>query len=352
MIFSWGTPSLASLVGDQAPPSLVLRSTLSSAMVIYSCLPGFPLIAGTKRSTPSVPRDINPVFKHTIVMEMLRRGDVIRLTMRDTGLFASEHLGGTFGPKTVATATLKAGDGFEGYLDMVPMVFKEGVGEPVLRVIARFPQYEDPARPPVGSTAAFVEAMNQQAMTMIPLAGSAPLAEELLELPATMTQAEDTSEAPEVPKSTEPAVLGPDVGVSGRPAGSSSDVGDVGALEPTTTSETVSPFFVDAFRWPPPNLVLNLLVRMQERREKGTFPVGAFRNYNCWGCGYQQDLGDWHEHLMWGPIPAEVMPPLLDDVLVRMQQLWEEKNSPDNCWGVGMLVKLLENLKARCLAWK
>ena len=168
------------LVGDQPPPSQVLRSTLSSAMVIYSCLPGFPLVAGTKQSTPAVPRDINPVFKYTFVMSMLRRGDVLRLTMRDTGLFASEHLGGALGPKTVATATLKAGDGFDGYLEMVPS--KEGVGEPVLRVIARFPQYEDPARPPVGSTAAVLEAMTQQAMTM-PLA-SAPPAEEL---PAAIT---------------------------------------------------------------------------------------------------------------------------------------------------------------------
>ena len=365
MIFSWGTPSLASLVGDQAPPSLVLRSTLSSAMVIYSCLPGFPLIAGTKQSTPAVTRDINPVFKYTFVMSMLRRGDVLRLTMRDTGLFASEHFGGSLGPRTVATATLKVGDGFEGYLEMVPTAHKEGVGEPVLKVIARFPQYEDPARPPVGSTAALLEAINQQAMReMTPLA-AAPLAEEL---PATMTQAEDTSSeawSPEVPKSTEPAVLGPDVGVSGRPAGTSgpdvrvsgcpagtsSDVGDVGALGRTNTC---SPFYIDAWvmDFAPSNLILQFFVQMQHDNVKGPFPVGAFRNYNCWACGYQQLPGDWDENHLWGPVPASVMPPLLDDVLVCMQKLWEEKNSPFWHWGVGMLVKLLENLKARCLAWK
>ena len=83
-------------------------------------MPGFPFIAGTKHSTKAVVRDINPVFGDTIVMPMLKCGDVLRLTMRDTGLFASEHLGGAIGPKTVATATLKAGDGFDGYLEMVP----------------------------------------------------------------------------------------------------------------------------------------------------------------------------------------------------------------------------------------
>ena len=161
------------LVGDQAPPSLVLRPTLSSVMVLYSCLPGFPLIAGTAQSTPEVPRDINPVFKYTFVMSMLRRGDVLRLTMRDTGLLTGTYLYGALGPRIVATATLKAGDGFDGYLEMVPS--KEGVGEPVLKLITRFPQYEDLARPPVGSTAALVEMMTQQAMGM-PLA-AAPSAE-------------------------------------------------------------------------------------------------------------------------------------------------------------------------------
>ena len=298
-------------------------------------------------------RDINPVFKHTFVMmSMLRRGDVLRFTMVDTGLFANAHFGGSLGPRTVATATLKVGDGFEGYLEMVPTAHKEGAGEPVLKVTARFPQYEDPARPPVGTTAALLEAINQQAMReMTPLA-AAPLAEEL---PATMTQAEDTSSeawSPEVPKSTEPAVLGPDVGVSGRPAGSSSDVGDAGALGSTNTS---SPFFIDAWRQPPANLIFMHLAKLQDKNSKGVFfPVGAFRNYNCWACGYQQPpgdypRGDWDENHLWGPVPAEVMPPLLDDVLVCMQKLWEEKNSPVWHWGVGMLVKLLENVKARCL---
>ena len=50
-----------------------------------------------------------------------------------------------------------------------------------------------------------------------------------------------------------------------------------------------------------------------------------------------------------GPTPAEVMPPSLGDVLERMQKLLEDKTSPGWCWGVGMLVKFLENLKARCL---
>ena len=38
------------LVGGQAPPSLVLRSTLSSAMIIYSCLPGFPLVPSRRQA--------------------------------------------------------------------------------------------------------------------------------------------------------------------------------------------------------------------------------------------------------------------------------------------------------------
>ena len=67
---------------------------------------------------------------------------------------------------------------------------------------------------------------------------------------------------------------------------------------------------------------------------KGMLPVGAFRNYNCWACGYQRLSGDWLEAHLWGPIPDDVIPPLLDDVLVRMQNL--------GCWAVGEVLGELE----------
>ena len=266
--------------------------------------------------------------------------------------------------------TLKVdGAGFDGYLEMAVEPTRAAVGQPALRVIARFPQYEDPARPPVGTIAALVEAAGaidgataQQALSMAPTAPSRP---EIFSI-ADQPQAQ----------STEPAVLGQDVGVSGRPAGTSgpdvphlqtpqlevpgnpglpADVrDDPGALGSTATKPaTSSPFWVDAWVMSvaPCNLILQHLVLLQSNKVKGGFPVGTFRNYNCWACGYQQTTGDWHEAHLWGPIPDKTKPPLLDDILVCMKKLWEEKNHPVWCWGVGMLVKFLEHLQAK-FVWK
>ena len=119
---------------------------------------GTSFLAGTRQSTPQVPREINPVWKHTLMFTQLGRRDVLRFTLRDTGLLTNEHLGGAFGPKIVATATLTVGTGFEGFLEMVPV--KDGFGEPVLKLVARFPKYDRSALPPVGTTAAVLEALN------------------------------------------------------------------------------------------------------------------------------------------------------------------------------------------------
>ena len=104
--------------------------------------------------TPSVPREINPVFKHTMVFRMLRRDDVLQFTLRDVGMFANEHLGGRLGPAVIAVGSLKVGEHFEGYLDMVAT--KTGFGDPVLKVQARFPRYEIPDLPATGTAEAVI----------------------------------------------------------------------------------------------------------------------------------------------------------------------------------------------------
>ena len=136
--------------------------------------------------------------------------------------------------------------------------------------------------------------------------------------------------------------------MSGRPASTSGP--DIGALGCT---RTISPFYIDpgVVELSQPSLLLNHLAHMQAMGMKGPFPVGPFRNYNCWACGWQPLKENWAvaEHL-WGPIPKEVLPPLLDEVLEAMQKLREDtRDTPGYCWGVGMLTKFLENLKVRCL---
>ena len=102
------------------------------------------------------------------------------------------------------------------------------------------------------------------------------------------------------------------------------------------------------FQLAAPNLVLQKLLKMQEDNVKGLFPVGGLRNYNCFGCGYQQLLGDWDGQQMWGPIPDVMVPAVLPDVLERMEALWKDTTAEGWCGGVGTLVKLLQHMQARC----
>ena len=86
---------------------------------------------------------------------------------------------------------------------------------------------------------------------------------------------------------------------------------------------------------------------MQQRGEKGVF---GRRNYNCWACGWQPAIEDWDEDHLWGPVgPPAALPPDLDKVLEGMQRLSADEDDPAWTWGVGVLAKFLENLKARCM---
>ena len=394
-------------------------------------------IAGTLQSTPQVPRDINPVWKHTFTFTQLGRGDVLRLTLRDTGLLSSEHLGGTFGPKLVATATLKANQNLDKYIEMTPT--RDGYGEPVLKVVARFPKYDfDASLPAVGTAAAVREALSMTSPTLAvgmsggvvasaPAAAAVPdqaaMAQQAFQsapLPAALL-AEDTSAdmpdtvgapcsyGPAFPPEPavgmsgggggspqpEPAVVGmsggaptvsqpePQVGPQpqvqmsgGAPAGVGMSGGaPAGVSQPqvsvvrrftftpqkspepspwanytmSPSQQSSSPFFIDdsVFSLAPPNLILQKLARMQDENTKGVFPVGAFRNYNVWAAGFQLLPGDWVKEHLWGPAPKELLPASLPDVLERMELLWQDRNAPGWCGGVGVLVKLLQHLQAR-----
>ena len=328
---------------------------------------GISSIAGTKQSTPQVPRDINPVWKHTMMFAQLGRQDVLRFTLRDTGLFSNEHLGGAFGPKQVATATLKVGTDFEGFLEMVPA--RGDVGEPVLKLVARFPKYEagcpevgvsGGAFPPVGTTAAVREALEQrqqQALRQEPEVPepSAPPAEDTSEdFPVSakeqaqaQAQAQAQPTAPEVgmsggPEAAQAQPAAPGVGMSGGP--------DKAWAHWKGVQPTCSPFYIDqwVYELAAPNMILQKLLTMQTENTKGMFPVGGFRNYNCWGCGFQQLLGDWDRNHLWGPIAVNDIPKALPDVLERMELLFEDKGATGWCSDVGTLIRLLQIIKARC----
>ena len=320
-------------------------------------------MAGAGQTTPSVPREINPVWKHSLMFPMLGRGDVLRFSVRDTGLFASEHLGGTLGPRVVAQCTLKVGDDFQGYLDMVPS--KEGVGEPVLKVLARFLAYHDPELPPAGVAAAMAGVYDGPQARQAFAQATAPALEE-----STDDEATDDVDVGKLGREQQSAgtgvggagVGGAGVGASGAGAGmpldSPPDSDDDGGVDGGASggwdvpeefcNPSSSPFFVDMWvvELRKPNLLLQHLHAMQQRGEKGMFPSGAFRNYNCWAAGFDLS-GDWDEQQLWGPVPKDVLPAIMPDVLERLRKLNADRRAPAWTWGVGMLVKLLERLEVQ-----
>ena len=249
------------------------------------------------QSTQAVARDINPVFNCTLTMPRRERGEVLRVTLRDFGMLGST-------PKVVATATLLAGEEFTGHLEMVVSSAKRELGNPVLQLIVRWAWYDaqDPARP-----AATVEAMSQQAASAPALMEAIPEADV-------------------------------DKGALGRDR------------SPWVLAHNASPFYIqDAVRdWlENPDSILQDLHRMQQRGEKGVFEGD---NYNCWACGWQPAIEDWDKDHLWGPVgPPENLPPDFDKVLEGMRRLSADEDDPAWTWGVVMLVKLLENLKARCV---
>ena len=408
---------LAPAMGDLASPSSIVIVLIRVKLCWMLCyLLGrwgrrvcTSFIAGTLQSTPQVPRDINPVWKHTFTFTQLGRGDVLRLTLRDTGLLSSEHFAGTFGPKLVATATLKAKEDFEGYLEMVPI--RDGFGEPVLKLVARFPGYNFTASLPAqGTTAAVREALSMTSPTLaVGMSGGAASAPVAAAVPdqATMAQqafhsaplpAEDTSAdmpscvglpcsyAPAL--QPEPAAVGMSGGGGGSPQPEPAVVGmSGGAKEPqvemsggapagvgmsggalagvgmsggdpspwasykmsSSSQPSSSPFFIDdwVFNLAKPNLILQKLAKMQDDDTEGMFPVGGFRNYNCWAAGFQLLPGDWGPEHIWGPFPRELLPESLPDVLARMELLWQDPLAQGWCAGVGVLVKLLQHMTAR-----
>ena len=111
-----------------------------------------------------------------------------------------------------------------------------------------------------------------------------------------------------------------------------------------------SPFFIDTsvYELAAPNMILQKLQKMQEDKTKGVFPVGSFRNYNVWGCGFQRLSGDWEHVHLWGPIPKEQIPAALDDVLASLELFWRDSTATGWCGDVGTLLVLLKHMKARC----
>jgi len=88
------------------------------------------------KSTKHVFRDVNPMFKSTFVLMDIDEDEMIEFVVRDVGVCAQAHIG-RFGPRVVASARMRAGEDFNGYLELNPSKEIPEQGPPVLQVSTR-----------------------------------------------------------------------------------------------------------------------------------------------------------------------------------------------------------------------
>jgi len=107
------------------------------------------------KSTKQVQRDVNPMFKSTVVLMDLEQDDMLEFIVRDIGVFAVSHTGG-FGPRSIARGVLRAVEDFSGHLELTPIKEVPEQGPPVLQLTTRYSTVlADPyglGLPPLGNT--------------------------------------------------------------------------------------------------------------------------------------------------------------------------------------------------------
>ena len=168
------------------------------------------------KSTKHVSRDVNPMFKSTIVLEDIEE-EMSEFVVRDVGVCAQAHIGG-FGPRVVASARMRAGEDFNGYLELNPAKEIPEQGPPVLQVSTRHSLLMPFGMPPLGNTSVLTQMFGSFQGDLGDRGGAGPLAGQAL-----------TPSAPW--PSTEPA---------GGPGAIAEELGSSGVSAAPTTSPALA----------------------------------------------------------------------------------------------------------------
>ena len=93
--------------------------------------------------TKHVLRDINPVWKSTMVLMDVEPTDRILFVVKDMGVISLTRKG-EFLPRVIAQAHLGVGQDFQGYLELQPCEEIPDQGSPVLQLSTRHALVKDP----------------------------------------------------------------------------------------------------------------------------------------------------------------------------------------------------------------
>jgi hypothetical protein len=248
-----------------------------------------------------VHRDINPVWRASVVIEDIELSDKLKFTIVDSGLLSESHFGGLMGPKLVASAIMNVGQNFDGLLEMTPVHGVEGNLGPALRVSANFMLAGK--IPAEGNTSVLASMFGHETLGEASAPEFERLPAEVLVTPRTDQALRDP--AAEVARLSADVPDGPDSATFGRsdvmPAAADSatfgrsDVMPAAAATAGSSSSAMpsvnSRFYIDpgVFTFSPKRQTLRKLFEMQKTATKWPFPAEPVRNYNVLACGFDRD---------------------------------------------------------------
>ena len=293
-------------------------------------------------------RDVNPMFNVVVVLAGVCAEDRLQFQIKDRGLISVDRLGGLFGPRIIARASLPVGPSFEGFLELSPERRILGNGPALLEVKVRFS--------PVPTVDVGLPSPSNM---IVCLPEPWPSSRQALQFEPSAPPAEGMSSGSGGPVSGSEAAAraGAGVPVSGAetsPSGAIVPVSRTGSGVPVfgaaspfgagVPENTSSVFYIDpeVFALAPPNQILAKLFDMQERRRTDPFPATAGRNYNALGAGF--DLAAKRHVSLW-PGVAAPLPTDLDDVLHQMAKFNGMDTHPHWSSGVEVCLSWLESVK-------
>ena len=296
-------------------------------------------LGGQRVSTTPVRRDVNPLINSMLILEALEDTDVMKIEVKDFGMFADTHVMGFLGPRVIASATIAVRDEVDGYLELTPIKWLALNGPPVIHIRVRWSKIGEGLMglPTPGSTSSLADAWQA-------IRPSAPQAMamdcQLAILPEQTGATTNTNSVDNQASRDQSYSSG--AGCSGVPASS----GDP-APQPTMFNNSSSAFHInpDVFDVAKPNDFLRILLRMQEKG--GTvypFHAIAGRDYSCVGASFDTRVGEYAT--VWGPIPDCHLPEGLEEVHDVMETFAVKgQNNPHWCSGVLVLLAWLKALK-------
>ena len=101
------------------------------------------------------------------------------------------------------------------------------------------------------------------------------------------------------------------------------------------------------FDFAPDKQVLVRLYDLQQKKISFPFPSAPLRNYNVFGCGFDETTQDWPACYQWPGVPLNSWDEdKFQMVRIQLKKFAEDKQHPVWCPSVEVICKVLDHLEA------